>query len=94
MRLILQAQALLGFAFRHHQGQALPERLLVCIDTPAWYFRWLQGAPAHRMMKDTVLEFCGIAPVRISEFAPVIKSTLAQRERWLAEAGRLGARGA
>lgn len=99
---LLDRLLLPGFAFRYHQGQALPERLLkgrsarllVCMDTPAWYFRWLQGAPAHRMMKDAVLEFCGIAPVRISAFTPVIKSTPARRERWLAEAGKLGARGA
>lgn len=102
---LLDRLLLPGFAFRYHQGQALSERLLkgrsarllVCMDTPAWYFRWMQGAPAHRMMKDAVLEFCGIAPVRISEFTPVIMSTsarrgAARRERWLAEAGRLGAR--
>lgn len=90
-----------GFAFRYSAGQTWPERLLkgrsarllVSLDTPAWYFRWLQGAPAHRMMKDTVLEFCGVAPVRISEFAPVIKSRPAQRERWLAQAAALGHRG-
>lgn len=88
-----------GFAFRYTKGQALPDqllkgrsaRLLVCMDTPPWYFRWLQGAPAHRMMKRTVLEFCGIRPVRISEFAPVLHSDDVRRRRWLAEAGRLGA---
>jgi len=88
-----------GFAFRYTKGQSLPDqllkgrsaRLLVCMDTPPWYFRWLQGAPAHRMMKRTVLEFCGVRPVRISEFAPVLHSDDARRRRWLAEAGRLGA---
>ncbi len=91
-----------GFAFRYVATQTWPERLLkgrsarllVSLDTPAWYFRWLQGAPAHRMMKGAVLEFCGIAPVRISEFSPVIKSTDAQRARWLEQAARLGARAA
>lgn len=91
-----------GFAFRYSKGQTLPERLLkgrsarllVSMDTPGWYFRWWQGAPAHRMMKLAVLEFCGIAPVRISEFAPLIKSSLAQRQRWLTQAADLGRRGA
>jgi putative NADPH-quinone reductase len=91
-----------GFAFRYSKGQTLPERLLkgrsarllVSMDTPGWYFRWWQGAPAHRMMKSAVLEFCGIAPVLISEFAPVIKSSLAQRQRWLTQAAELGRRGA
>ncbi|MDT9001732.1 NAD(P)H-dependent oxidoreductase [Paucibacter sp. APW11] len=91
-----------GYAFRYQRGQTWPERLLkgrsarllVCLDTPGWYFRWLQGAPAHRMMKTAVLEFCGISPVRISEFTPVIKSSAAQRERWLAQAADLGRLGA
>lgn len=87
-----------GFAFRYEKDHALPERLLrgrsarllVCMDTPSWYFRWVQGAPAHRMMKKAVLEFCGVAPVRISEFAPVIKSTPAQRQGWLEQVAALG----
>lgn len=91
-----------GFAFRYERGQALPQRLLagrsarllVTLDTPGWYFRWLQGAPAHRMMRDAVLRFCGFAPVRISAFAPVIHSSPAQRHDWLQRAARLGRRGA
>lgn len=90
-----------GFAFKYHPGKAIPEkllkgrtaRLLVCMDTPPWYFRWFQGAPAHRMMKKTVLEFCGIKPVRISEFGPVLQSSQAQRERWLDQAAGLGRAG-
>lgn len=88
-----------GFAFKYHAGKTIPEkllkgrsaRLLVCMDTPPWYFRWFQRAPAHHMMRRTVLEFCGIQPVRISEFGPVLSSSPAQLERWLARAARLGA---
>lgn len=99
---LLDRLLLPGFAFRYTKGQVLPERLLkgrsarllVCMDTPAWYFRWLQGAPAHRMMKTAVLKFCGITPVRITEFAPVLNSSVARRERWLEQAQALGFRGA
>ncbi|MBT9494018.1 MAG: NAD(P)H-dependent oxidoreductase [Paucibacter sp.] len=88
-----------GFAFKYHPGKTIPEqllkgrsaRLLVCMDTPPWYFRWFQGAPAHRMMRHTVLEFCGIKPVRISEFGPVLQSSPAQRARWLGRVAKLGA---
>jgi NAD(P)H dehydrogenase (quinone) len=101
MKGLLDRVLLPGFAFRYDKGQALPHRLLdgrsarllVCMDTPSWYFRWVQGAPAHRMMKRAVLGFCGISPVRISEFAPVLQSTPAQRERWLQQVARLGAAG-
>lgn len=88
-----------GFAFKYHPGKTIPEkllkgrtaRLLVCMDTPPWYFRWFQGAPAHRMMRQTVLEFCGIKPVRISEFGPVLQSSATQRAGWLEQVARLGA---
>ncbi|PND39106.1 NADPH:quinone reductase [Paucibacter aquatile] len=98
---LLDRLLLPGFAFRYDGSQSLPEqllkgrsaRLLVCMDTPAWYFRWFQGAPAHRMMKNAVLGFCGIAPIRISSFAPVIKSTPEQRAQWLEQAADLGRQG-
>ena len=98
---LLDRLLLPGFAFRYDGSKSLPAqllkgrsaRLLVCLDTPAWYFRWVQGAPAHRMMKDAVLGFCGVAPVRISAFAPVIKSTPEQRAQWLEQAAALGRQG-
>lgn len=98
---LLDRLLLPGFAYRYDGRKSLPEqllkgrsaRLLVCLDTPAWYFRWFQGAPAHRMMKHAVLGFCGVAPIRISAFAPVIKSSPEQRAGWLAQAAELGRRG-
>lgn len=87
-----------GFAFRYRKDSAWWDRLLsgrsarllVTMDTPPWYFRWVWGRPGHRQMRDTVLEFCGIRPVRISEFGPVRGASAERRERWLDEAARLG----
>lgn len=98
---LLDRVLLPGFAFRYQPGQALPERLLrgrsarllVTLDTPGWYFRLFQGASAHRMMRDAVLGFCGIRPVRVSAFAPIQGSSAARREAWLARAEALGRRG-
>ncbi|SDU31729.1 NAD(P)H-dependent oxidoreductase [Geopseudomonas guangdongensis] len=88
-----------GFAFRYRPGQAMPERLLggrsaqllVTMDSPPWYFRWVTGAPAIAQMKRATLEFCGIRPVAVACFGPLQDSTPARRERWLAEARALGA---
>lgn len=88
-----------GFAFRYHPGQLRVEpllggrsaRLLVCMDTPPWFYRWVQRAPALHMMRRTVLGFVGMRPVRASTFGPVINSRPPERERWLAIARRLGA---
>ena len=88
-----------GFAFRY-AGKNLPEQLLrgrsaqllVTMDTPPWYFRWVYRMPGIVQMKKTTLEFCGIAPVKVATFGPVIASTPAQRAAWLAKVAALARR--
>lgn len=87
-----------GFAFKAH-GRKHPSNellrgrtaeLLVTMDTTPRYFRWVYGAPAHRQMVRTILDFCGIKTQRLSEFAPVHSSSEEQRQTWLREAEQLG----
>lgn len=89
-----------GFAFKY-RGQSqrwdklLSGRnadLLVTLDTPPWYFRWIYGAPAHRQMIRTILGFSGIKTRRLAEFAPVRPSSEEQRQSWLRRAETLGGR--
>ena len=87
-----------GFAFKYRSRSQLWDKLLtgrtadllVTMDTPAWYFRWIYGAPAHRQMTRTILGFCGIKTRRVAQFAPVRPSTETQRQRWLRKAEELG----
>jgi NAD(P)H dehydrogenase (quinone) len=65
-------------------------RLLVTMDTPPWYYRWVYRMPGHNQMKRTILEFCGVRPVSVSEFGPVKGSSLAGRSKWLEDARALG----
>lgn len=91
-----------NFAFKYQQGSPFPKqlligktaRLIVTMDTPPWYYRLIFGAPSHKMMKRTVLEFCGVKPVKITEFGPVISSNEKSRLKWLDAARALGASGA
>ena len=86
-----------GFAFKYRPGKAFPEQLLrgrsaqllVSMDTPPWYFRWVYHMPGIVQLKKTTLEFCGIAPVKVATFGPVISSSPAQRASWLVKAARL-----
>ena len=86
-----------GFAFKYRPGKAFPEQLLrgrsaqllVSMDTPPWYFRWVYRMPGIVQLKKTTLEFCGIAPVKVAAFGPLISSSPAQRASWLAKAARL-----
>ncbi|KQQ05491.1 MULTISPECIES: NAD(P)H-dependent oxidoreductase [unclassified Rathayibacter] len=64
-------------------------RVIVTSDSPWWYLP-LVGDTTVRHVRQTTLRFCGIRPVRATRLGPVKGSTPQRRERWLAEAGRLG----
>jgi putative NADPH-quinone reductase len=82
-----------GFAFKYREGSRFWDRLLsgrsahllVTMDTPPWYFRWIYRMPGHNQMKRTILEFCGVKPVAITSFGPIRGSSRKKRERWLSQ---------
>jgi hypothetical protein len=43
-------------------------------------------------MKRTILGFCGVKVVKISEFTPIKGSNQKQREKWIAVAKDLGSK--
>ncbi|NTU44586.1 MAG: NAD(P)H-dependent oxidoreductase [Chlorobiaceae bacterium] len=87
-----------GFAFKFRDGSAMWDQLLsnrsahllVTMDTPIWYYHLVYRMPGHNQMKRTILEFCGIKPVKISGFGPIKNATLQKREKWLAKAHAYG----
>jgi putative NADPH-quinone reductase len=89
-----------GFAFKYREGSVFWDRLLVgrtahllvTMDSPPWYYRWIVRMPGHNQMKRAILEFSGIKPVTISNFGPVKSSTLQQREKWLTQITLFGSR--
>lgn len=91
-----------GFAFRYRENSKLWDRLLsgrsarllVTMDTPHWYYRFVARQPGHQMMRRTILGFSGVKPVRISTFGPVRGSGEQTRDQWLTRARSLGRRDA
>jgi len=87
-----------GFAFKYRENSLRWDRLLtgksaqllVTMDSPPWYYRWISRMPGHHQMKRTILEFSGVKPVHIASFGPVKTSSDARRARWLAAARQLG----
>jgi len=87
-----------NFAFKYRQDSPMWDKLLanrtaqllVTMDTPSWYYRWIFKMPGHEQMKRTILGFCGIKVVKITESAIVKSSLLDQRQKWLAIAKKLG----
>jgi len=87
-----------GFAVNFHEHSiwwdklltGKSARLIVTLNTPSWVYRWLFGRPGHNTMKKTILEFCGVKPVRITEIGPIKGSTEEKRKRWIEQVRRLG----
>lgn len=87
-----------GFAFRYREGSPFWDRLLVgrsahvlvTMDTPPWFLRWVYHRTGHRQIQRDILGFSGIKPVRISDFGPMRGASRRSRERWLGEARTYG----
>jgi len=87
-----------GFGFKYRKGSVWWDklltgksaRLIVTMDTPPWYFRWVYGRPGHNAMKKSTLEFCGVKPVKIISIGPVKQSKKSQRISWLTQVQKLG----
>jgi putative NADPH-quinone reductase len=87
-----------GFAFKYRDNSQFWDKLLtgrsahllVTMDTPPWYYRWIFRSPGHNEMKRTILGFCGIKVNRISEFSPIRDSSQEKRDKWLIITKRLG----
>lgn len=89
-----------GFAFKYRKDSPLWDKLLkgrsahvfLTLDTPGWYNWLVNRRPGHRQIRKTILQFCGIDPVRITPLAPVRHSTPEQRQRWLAQVAQAARR--
>ena len=69
-------------------------RIIATMDTPKILYRLLYSAPSVNQLKKTTLEFCGVKPVKVTQFAPVKGSTQEKRESWIKTAYVLGLKGA
>jgi putative NADPH-quinone reductase len=89
-----------GFAFKYRPDSSWWDRLLtgrsarliVTMDSPPWYYRWVFRMPGHNQMRKTILEYCGIRPVAVTSFGPVHGSTPETRARWVEQVKTLAKR--
>ena len=87
-----------GFAFSYRENSRFWDRLLagrsgrllVTMDSPGWYYRWVVRQPGHQMMRRSILGFSGVKPVRTSRFGTVRGSADAARTGWIDRARTLG----
>lgn len=80
-----------GFAFQYENNKSIHKKLLtkktariiMTMDTPPWYYRMFQGAPAVKQLKIATLKFIGFNSVKITMFGPVISSNDTARSKWM-----------
>ena len=88
-----------GFGFQFHSDTSLlwhkllrgrSARLLITMDGPPVLIRLLYQNPGVHMMKGMTLEFCGVSPVRVSQFGSVKRASRARRLKWQMDVEDLG----
>ena len=80
-----------GWAFSYRKDSPMWDKLLVgrsarvlvTMDSPGWYYRFLVGAPGDKQIRTSILQFCGVKPVKIRHFGPIRGSKDSQRAAWL-----------
>lgn len=80
-----------GFAFKYRENSVLWDKLLqgksasliITMDYPTWYYRWVMGAPLIKIWKKHILGFCGIQLTQHILLGPIRKSTPQKREHFI-----------
>lgn len=87
-----------GFAFKYKKDSLWWDKLLkgktahiiTTIDQPGWYYRLMYGRPSVNQLKKSILEFCGIQPVKVTYIGIIKTSDEKQRQKWLEKVKKLG----
>ena len=86
-----------GFAFKYANGGSRKKllsgksaRIIVTMDQPAWYYRYVIGAAGSKALKKAVLTFCGITPVRVHLIGNIRKLSDIKLKKLLDRFSRLG----
>lgn len=65
-------------------------RIITTIDQPAWYYRLVYGNPSINQLKKSILEFCGVKPVKVTAIGIIKTADVKKREQWLNKVAELG----
>ncbi|MGJ8529500.1 NAD(P)H-dependent oxidoreductase [Maritalea sp.] len=89
-----------GEAYKYVQGQAMPDGLLagrtaeiiMTSDTPDWYYKLGYHSAQSKLMKNQILKFVGLKPIRTTHVSPVRTMSEKIRSSKLAQVKQLGCR--
>jgi putative NADPH-quinone reductase len=80
-----------GFAFKYRGNSVWWDKLLkgktahiiTTLDQPGLYYRFFFGRPSVNQLRKSVLEFCGVKPVKVTYIGIIKTSDIKQRKIWL-----------
>lgn len=80
-----------GFAFKYRENSVWWDKLLkgktahiiTTLDQPGLYYRFFFGRPSVNQLRKSVLEFCGVKPVKVTYIGIIKTSDIKQRKIWL-----------
>jgi putative NADPH-quinone reductase len=87
-----------GMAFRYRENSLFWDKLLkgksahiiTTLDQPGWYYWLMFGKPSVNQLKKSVLNFCGISPVKTTYIGIVKTADADKRKKWLEKVYKLG----
>lgn len=89
-----------GMAYKYRENSVWWDKLLkgktahmiTTLDQPGWYYRFSFGRPSVNQLRRSILEFCGIKPVRVSYVGIIKTATESKRKKWLEQVLEMGKR--
>lgn len=80
-----------GLAFKYRENSVWWDKLLAgktahiitTMDQPGWYYRMFFGRPSINQLKKSILEFCGVKPVKVTIIGIIKTSDETQRKKWM-----------
>ena len=78
------------FAFKYQPGKTIPKKLLagktseiiINLDTPVFWYKFVQGNVIYKHLKRTILDFSGIKNRRSHYFGPVMSASPKDIKKW------------
>lgn len=58
-------------------------RIITTLDQPGWYYRLFFGRPSVNQLRKSILEYCGVKPVKLTYIGVIRNSKDEQRAQWL-----------
>lgn len=87
-----------GMAYKYRENSVWWDKLLkgktahilTTLDQPGWYYRLFFGRPSVNQLKKSILEYCGVKPVKVTYIGIIRNSKEEERDHWLKKVKALG----